>query len=269
MKTLHLLLLLLASMPATILAQSRPSAALLPASRGLSRWAILCPPGLPDPSLEPRLLAALNEVQQVQLLDREHLQRVIRELTLSEAMGPDQVPQRLQLGQLLPADAVLIVTAQPDKSLRLIIVDCRLGIRLHAQTFPSSAELLAGAPSLIQAMQQQFPGGVKRVIAVPPFVNRDLTHDHDAHQSEYAQLLASSLMTHPGVAVVEIEEARALAAESALGSRDSSTPLTPLILEGQFRTERTPLRRFLPGQRDRLRTSLPPHCEMDRRERPG
>ena len=68
-------------------------------------------------------------------------------------------------------------------------------------------------------------------------------HDYDPLQKKYAQLLSGTLMLQDGVAVIEIEEARAIAQELSLsGHNDEAIKArhVPLIVEGQYRMEIQP-----------------------------
>ena len=54
---------------------------------------------------------------------------------------------------------------------------------------------------------------IHEIIAVPPFLNASLTHDLDHMQAAYARLIEQLLLDRPGVLVVELSEAKAIAQE--------------------------------------------------------
>lgn len=75
---------------------------------------------------------------------------------------------------------------------------------------------------------------IKEIVAVPPFVSRDLTYEHDHLKSAFARLAEQVLLEQPGLLVVELEEAKAIAAEADLTGDEVHRPLT-LYLLGQYR----------------------------------
>ena len=228
------LAVVLSLIPAAVLAQTRP------AGLGLTHWAILCSPELQSAALEDRLLEPLNKLPDIQLLDRQQLHQATKELALDQIFAAEQAEARLKLGRLLPADGLLILRRQEDGSIQLLIAECRQGIRLHRQSFSNEKDLLGEIAPLVQSVQKRFPQGLKQVLAIPPFLSRNLVQDYDALQSRYAQLLAGRLMLEEGVAVIESEEARAIAREAAISGDAMKHPLVPLIVEGEFRMERPP-----------------------------
>ena len=72
------------------------------------------------------------------------------------------------------------------------------------------------------------------MVAVSPFLSKNFLHDYDNLQEVYARLLEAGLTQLPNVAVIEIEEARAIGRETALtGSAPLDRP-TPLLVEGEY-----------------------------------
>ncbi len=72
-------------------------------------------------------------------------------------------------------------------------------------------------------------------------VSKNLVHDYDRFQGSYPRLVETALEGFPGVAVLEIEEARAIGRELALGGGQVDTGLLPVFVEGEFdMTRKTP-----------------------------
>src|SRR5207249_7319717 len=142
---------------------------------------------------------------------------------------------------LTKADAlVLLSLVENDKKkfVKLVISDCRYGSRLRLEHFSFSADgvdrLAREAAQAVEETQQRFARGVERIIAVMPFVSRNLTHDFDHQQSGYAVLLQSSLADTPGVAVLEVEEARQIQQELNVAGAELGQRRVPVFIEGEF-----------------------------------
>jgi len=164
--------------------------------------------------------------------------------------GVSDCANRLKLGEALSADVLTIistVTAGDKEFLRVVVCECQLGTRLlvaerelETQTEggdsrPANVEEVAEiCESLIVQTRSRFSGGVKKIIGVSPFRSDNLTHRWDHYQKGFQQLLQSALLAYPGVAVIEIDEARTIQQELARSSRPSisRTPLT--MLDGTF-----------------------------------
>jgi hypothetical protein len=71
-----------------------------------------------------------------------------------------------------------------------------------------------------------------------PFVCEDFTFGYSLLKGAYAELLIQALDRAPGVQIVEIAEARAVAAERGLAGDDAlRRPLQPYFLEGSYRNK--------------------------------
>jgi hypothetical protein len=180
-------------------------------------------------------------LKNVELVERDQLDLATRELELSACFGAEQAAQRLRLGQLLKADALLLVSVtehEQRKFLRLAVSDCVYGARLATEYLVYDpgrrAELAGQCATILNEVGTRFDGGIKHLIGVAPFLSKCLVHDYDHLQTAYATLLATTLMRYPGVAVVEIEEARAIAAELRLTAGQLRRRVVPLLLDGQF-----------------------------------
>ena len=116
----------------------------------------------------------------------------------------------------------------------------RSRLRLAAEPLKRSGSLEADAATVIKlaeaalARQQQK---IREIVAVPPLLNKSLTHEMDHLQAAYARLIEQLLLERPGVLVVELSEAKAVAQEIFLSSTPGIERRLPLYLVGEFRVE--------------------------------
>ena len=178
----------------------------------------------------------------IEFVERDELNRVAKELELESLTGAGGVSQRLKAGRLLRAEALVVlksISLAQSNRLRVVVVDCRQGVRLATfETGIEKSSLDRTARSVAAEMDRvrvHFADGIRLVIGVTPFVSRNLEHQHDHWQSCYAELLSNSLAGQPGVAVIEVEEARAILKELTLGADDTVSRRVPFIVSGQFR----------------------------------
>lgn len=211
------------------------------------RWAILATPAATEAKMPDLLLAELSQAPDLELVERQQLQAAVQELTVATVLGSDGRAQRLRLGQILKADALLLVDLEgtgKDKSLRLVVAECRYGARLKVETMPwqpdQAEALVARAKAVVAETRQRFAGGIQAILGVPAFVSRSLGRDHDALQEGYARLLESLLALQPGIAVLATDEARAIGQEMALAPGDAAKRLVPIFVEGEYRVEPRP-----------------------------
>ncbi len=123
--------------------------------------------------------------------------------------------------------------------MKLVICETKFGARLMVEYRPwpatdpevRSTELAR----LLTETRQRFPKGIEQIIGVGPFLSQNLLHDFDYLQSGFSALLAQGLSTYPGVAVLEIEEVRAIGRELELSGGELSDRVVPVILEGEYR----------------------------------
>jgi hypothetical protein len=214
------------------------------ADHPLRRWAILASAELRQAGLSDLLTAELSKSPGIELVEREQLAAATKELDLSALLGSANAAGRLRLGRLLKADALLLLSlerAGKTALLHIVISDCRYGARLSVLDLPYSPALSADALRKIvrvaELVRSQFNGGIRQVIGVTHFVSKSLTHDDDHLQAGFARLIESELMRQPGVAVIEIEEARTIAQELAVTGGNLEGRVTPLIIEGEYEKE--------------------------------
>ena len=197
------------------------------------RWAIIASPPVEKTGLPDLLTVDLSAARDLELVERARIRDVTRELALSQVLGP-ATSRRLKLGRLLKADRLaILVKGQTEKaSIHLVICECRTGARLWHGVFPSEdvTAVRAAIRDRIGRVAAQHGTGKLRVIGLSPFKSNNLVHDYDHLQASFAHLLASALLAVPNVAVVETEEAVAIAAEQVEGVERT----VPLFVKGSF-----------------------------------
>jgi hypothetical protein len=199
----------------------------------------------------------------LELVERDQLDAIFREFELSALLGGEAAAsQRLKLGRLLGADTLLLLSpiendaaaageAPVQNGIRLVLADTRTGARLTSDGFPDSGDPDANVDRIVGVVGQalgRYPNGVEQIIGLSPFLSRCLTHAYDAYQTSCASWLAHVLAQQPGVAVLEIDEARAIGEELRLTSPEGTGRLeqrvVPVLVSGEF----TATRQSLPGK---------------------
>jgi len=211
------------------------------------RWAVVASQDVARDGLPDLITVALSEDSSLELVERQELAAATRELELTAYLGPAAGRQRLQLGRVLKADALVLLSLEPSAAetngeasefLRLIIAECRSGARLAIDYLPYDRqrldELAEECVKKVSDTRRRFPRGIERTIGVTQFLSKNFVHDYDHLQSGYAGLLANALTTFPGVAVIEIEEARAIADEIERSGDDLADRVVPLTVTGEF-----------------------------------
>ena len=121
------------------------------------RWAVVASQELQDGGLPDLLTAELSRQEDLELVERDQLELATRELELSACFGSQAVGKRLQLGQLLKADALLLLSLEEhekQKSLKLVISDCLYGARLRFEYVPYAPQQLETATRQCAALVQ-------------------------------------------------------------------------------------------------------------------
>lgn len=178
-----------------------------------------------DLAVRPVLEARLLEKNNATWVERTEIERVLQEQELSNAFGAADGSRRAALGKLLKADVLILLRSQqnPDPKepelIQCIVCETRQGLRLRAATVPSGKDLDGVADELEQAILrglQKRERPIEAIVAVPPFLSDDLTFENNHLQAAYARLVEQVLLERPGVVVVELTEAQAIAREIAL-----------------------------------------------------
>lgn len=209
------------------------------------RWAVIASPELQKDGVSDLLFAELS-AKSIELVEREELSAVTKEIELAKLLGADATASRLKIGQLTKADAlVLLMEVENEKqgrSAKLVICDCRYGARLRMEHWPllkqAPDRLAADVAQVVLQTRAKFERGVERVVAITPLISKNLTHEFDLWQFGFSELLGQALSEQQGVAVMEIAEAQAIRAELMRTSTDLSRVPVPLVVDGEFEVER-------------------------------
>ncbi len=105
----------------------------------LNRWAILATPQVQESGLADLLTAELGKEPGLTLVERDQIAAALKELTLDQALGAEATGQRLKLGKLLKADALLFLAEEQhekDEFIRGVVSDSALGARLSTDFLP-------------------------------------------------------------------------------------------------------------------------------------
>lgn len=229
----------------TLMGVSEVCAAEPAVKSSLKRWAILATDEVRQAGVADLVFERLSKEADLELVEREQLDVVLREIKTSSLAGSRDVSQRLQVGRQLKADALLVlsvVKAQPaganEPSLQVVTCDCHSGARLLVD-FPlwqpqQPEEMVQSCWQSILEARRRYAAGSMRLIGVAPLVAKGVPTPHDHLQTTLAALLERSLLRVPGLAVVEVDEAVAIEREHRLPGRPLDAGLVPLFLEGEF-----------------------------------
>lgn len=185
------------------------------------------------------LMTRLSESPAVSLVERNEIGKALDEITLKD-LAQDR-KMRSRFGEIAGADFLVFLTVTEHRA-RLVVCDTELGVILQDQNIETIDQLQKNVidrltKSALQTVES-FAGGVRQVVAVPNFLCRDLTFDFTYLQSDYAEVLRSAYLQIPGLAVVAIEEAKAIAVERDIAGMAQKDRIVSIFIEGEYRTKR-------------------------------
>jgi hypothetical protein len=210
------------------------------------RWAVIGTPALRELTTWDLLTVELGALEGIQLVERDRLDAVVRETSVSQLLGPADGAKRIQAGRVAGADVLVLLAEVREggqRRVRIVLTDCVLGVRLSTDVLPFPAlaaskqeQFARDVRAIAVRTRERFPQGVKWVIGMTPFASKDLSHQHDAMQAGSALLVGNALSTVPGVAVIETEEAHAIRNEQDLTGvrQDRPRQVVPLIVRGEY-----------------------------------
>lgn len=201
-------------------------------------------------SLAELLTIELSEDDSVELVERDRMRAIRSELHWATVMGAGGHQDRLKLGRLVDADFLVWLSVvdsaaegnetQIGRFVRMVISDCVYGARLRIEYSPlDRAELKETCSQfavVIRKTLASFSHDVRCLVTVPPFVSQNLTRTYDSLQDGYALLLQIALLETPGVAVLEVDEARSIRDELLIAGREIEIPAIPLFIQGEYET---------------------------------
>ncbi len=185
--------------------------------------------------------------KQVTLLERAEIDKVLREQQLQLLFSPEGAARRAAVGQLLKADLLVLLRPADQKGksrgLDVVVCETKAGLRLRVVTLAPTDKPDQQADQVSAVVEQaliKYRSPARQIVAVPPFVSEDFLHDRDYLRYVYARTVDQVLVGLPGIVVVELEEARAIASELSLGGRKPTVerPLPHYII-GEYRTDTT------------------------------
>jgi len=205
------------------------------------RWAIINSPSVGQEGLVDLLTVKLSQLPDMELVERAEIAKVLKEWELSTLNAADSTGKRLQFSRLLRADRLVFLDRQEREGaqfVQCVVSDGRVGVRLRQKLIPArDVELEALTDAIAEAIdhtRRDFANDIQQIVCVPSFVSQNLSHEYDYLREGYAQLLTMALLQYPGVAVVEIDEARAIHQELALHAAQVDRRHVPLFLEGTY-----------------------------------
>lgn len=187
-------------------------------------------------------------------LEREEIDRVLAERELQAAFGAEGVSTRISLGKIFKADVLVLARVggrQQQRFAELVLAETGGGMRILSRRIPLTNDAAGDAAKLCKLVALglvKYGETIREVYAVSPFLSEDLGYQHDYLRSAYARLLEEMLLAQPGVLVVELKEADAIAREYAVSDpQGKMTRRLPTYVLGEFRHE---------GREDALRVKI-------------
>lgn len=214
-----------------------------PATAAAPTAAVLCDAktDAPEGKLAALLEVKLNASGKVRLLERGAVDAVLREQRLNLLLGSEAGGTRVAVGRQLRANLLVMLRADDEcpGETRLVVCETVCGLRLRSAVLRLTGDLEVVSDAVVQMVDdasRRAAEPLREVVAVPPFVNDDLTREHDQRKHIYAKIVETRLADLPGVIVVELDEAQAIAREftRSAGPDKVARPL-PLYILGRYR----------------------------------
>lgn len=188
--------------------------------------------------------ADLLVLPDTQWVERSEIQKLVNEKQLQSLFSAQSGNDRRSVGGFLKADVLIILrTIEEDNRnyAQLVVAETNQGIRLLSQKMLLGKDTASDAQVLVKLANEAIAksqGPIRHIFAVPPFVSDDLTYEYDYLKSTYAKLLERTLLDSPGVVVVELDEAKAIANEYNLAASDANVQRQlPIYVLGEYRNE--------------------------------
>lgn len=191
----------------------------------------------------------LAESDALRLVNRSEFQTLLDEQVLGSAFDSEGVAGRIQLGRVVKADLLVFLRERHGKgqqkehrAIEMAVAETQRGLRvvLTAATWQENQ-----VESIAQGLAREVERGRTlaarsdlQVFAVPPFECQDLSLEQSAQRQGFARLVEEFLTSVPGVVVVELSEAQALARESVIAGTTVTRDL-PYYLFGSYQTTGT------------------------------
>ena len=200
--------------------------------------------------LVPLVELRLAKNKEIALLEREKIEEILREQELGALLTAEGTAQRIALGKLLKADLLIVLQGEegpppqagekPQPHARVTICETKQGLRLCNQPVEFAKSIETDADAVLRLAEkaiEKLRKPIDDIVAVPPLVNNTLVFEGDRLKAASARLIEEMLLDRPGVLVVELAEARAIAQELAIGGTEGVQRRLPLYLMGEYRLE--------------------------------
>ena len=189
------------------------------------------------------LQVELSNDSRLAMLERAEIDKIFDEKTLQIAFTDSGTESGRNFGTLLGADLLILLKAGKEEDIEfldIIIIETSSGLKIYkTRIFWDKDKPENTVKELIDIINKGLKihsTEVSAVIAVPPFLSDDLIHKYDSLQNAFAELLKQRIQNVPGMRLVELEEARAIADEYKVsGQRDVVRPLLPYYILGKYR----------------------------------
>jgi len=201
------------------------------------------------------LEAKLSGDGKLRLVERNEIDKVLKEQELGAAFAAEGVARRIKLGALLKADLLVFLrerenkeapssqpsNGHPAKAVDLAVAETTRGLRLVTSVVLWDAgraeAIVDGLAKGVMKAREIARQARLQVFAVPAFESKDIMPEYSGQRRGFAMLVEDLLSQVPGVAIVELAEAQALARESAISGQTVSRDL-PYYLLGTYKTLR-------------------------------
>ena len=180
-------------------------------------------------------------------VERSQIDRILAEQQLQNAFGAAAVQARATLGEALKADVLILLrSAKNPQPNGPAIIDCvvcetQRGLRLKTMSLAiddkNQEETADALEKLVLESLKKYAEKIETIVAVPPFLSEDLGFEFNYLQSAFAKVVEERLLAQPGLLVVELGEAQAIAKELVLAGDTSVTSnrQPPLYVVGRYR----------------------------------
>jgi hypothetical protein len=207
-----------------------------------TRIGVMAAGGAGAEKLSPLVELRLSKRAHVVLVERNAIEAVLRERQLQTVLAAGAPDKRAALGKLLKADLLVFLAGneQPKPHVRVMICETQRGLRLVSEVLLPGANIEADVDAAVKHVEtaaKKRKEATADIVAVPPLVNNSLTREADRFQGALARIVESDLLRRPGLVVVELDEAKAIGREAAVGGAAGVERRLPLYLTGEFRFE--------------------------------
>ncbi len=152
------------------------------------RWAVICSKEAQRAGLGDLVTAELGSLKGLKLVEREQLEAATKELELAAVGESPAAATRLKMGQLLGADALLMLSLEgsdPNRALKVVVSECLCGARLRIAYLPYDRSKADGLPracaEIVVQVCGHFAGGIRQIVGVSPLLSKNLVDGLQRH----------------------------------------------------------------------------------------